>query len=330
MSNRTHSHSRRLTLAALGATAITYAMPVRAQAYYPSRPIKLVVGYAPGGSVDMAARVAADILTSKLGATVVVENVSGAAGVLAAQRVASSEADGYTLLVGSSNEMAATGVVNPAQKYDPIRDFTPLGLIATSPVLLVAGPKINVKSFDEFLALVKRNPGKFSYGSSGVGSTLHFAGEMLKQRANLFMTHIPYRGTATLTSDLVGGLIEFAMISPTAAAPFIQSNRIAALGVSSSKRFPALPKVPALGEHPQLKGYDFSGFFALAAPKGAPPEIARRLTAALKAGLGEEAVRRRLEDGGTTPASGSEDMARVMREDLDKYKQLVKFANMRD
>jgi tripartite-type tricarboxylate transporter receptor subunit TctC len=331
MSHPLLSFSRRAAIAALGATALVgVASPALAQGAYPTKPIRIVVGYAPGGSVDMAARVVADVLTAKLGTTVVVENVSGAAGIVAAQRVVNSPADGYTLLAGSSNEMAATGLVNPAQKYDPIKDLTPIGLIATAPVLLVAGSGMPVKNLDEFIALVKRNPGKYSYGSSGVGSTLHFAGELVKQRAGLFITHIPYRGTSALTSDLAGGTLDFAIVSPTAAAPFLQGGRITALGITSAQRFPTLPQVPALGEHPQLKGYDLVGWFALAAPRGLPPEIAQRLSAALKAGLAEPGFRQRLEAGGAIPPAGNEDLAQIMRADLQKYAGLVKFANMRE
>jgi tripartite-type tricarboxylate transporter receptor subunit TctC len=322
--------SRRAILGALGATAFSVAAPAFAQGSYPAKQIKLLVGYAPGGSVDMAARVAADILTAKLGATVVVENVAGAAGVVAAQRAVSSPADGYTLLAGSSNEMAATALVNPAQRYDPLKDLTPVGLIATAPVLLVAAPKTGVKTLDEFIALAKRNPGKYSYGSSGVGSTLHFAGELLKQRAGIFVTHIPYRGTAPLTSDLVGGTLDFAIMSPTAAAPFLQGGRIVPLGISSDKRFPTLPQVPALAEHPQLKGYELTGWFALAGPKDLPAPIIQSLRAALQAGLADPAIRRRLEEGGSIPGTGKEDLARIMREDTAKYASLVKFANMRE
>lgn len=330
MTSTTSFTRRRLAWFAVGLAACVPHAGVWAQGTYPAKPIKLVVGYAPGGSVDMAARVVADLLAAKLGATVVVDNLTGAAGVLAAQRVVSSPPDGYTLLVGSSNEMAATGLVNPAQKYDPSTDMTPVGLVATAPVLLVAGPKMNVKNLDEFFALLKRNPGKHSYGSSGVGSTLHFAGELIKQRAGVFMTHIPYRGTAALTSDLVGGSLDFAIVSPTAAAPFLQSQRFTALGVTSAKRFPPLPQVPALGEHPLIKGYELSGWFALAAPKGLAPDIAQKLSGALKAGLAEPVFRRRLEDGGAIPATSGEDLGRVIRDDMDKYRQLVKFANMRD
>jgi tripartite-type tricarboxylate transporter receptor subunit TctC len=329
MSDRSESFvpSRRRAIAALAAAG--FAPAAFAQSY-PAKPIKVVVGYAPGGSVDMVARVVADVLSAKLGATVVVENQSGAAGAVATQRVVASAADGYTLLVGSSNEMAATGQVNPAQKYDPQKDLAPLALVATAPVLLVAGPHTGVKNLDEFVERAKRNPGKLSYGSSGVGSLQHFAGELIKQRTGVVMTHVPYRSTSTLTTDLAGGALDFAGLSPTAAAPFIQGGRIVALGVTSATRLPTLPQVPALGEHALLKGYELSGWFALAGPRDLPADIAQRLRSALQAGLQDPAVRRRLEDGGAFPAAGGEDLARRMRDDVAKYAALVKFANVRE
>lgn len=322
--------SRRHWLAAATAgLTLGLALPALAQqGQYPQKTIRLMVGYPPGGSVDMAARIVADLLSARLPATVVVDNLSGAAGTLAAQKTVSSPADGYTLLLGSSNEMAATGQVNPAQKYDPLRDFTLIGQVATAPVVLVASPKVGVKNLNEFVALVRRQPGRYSYGSSGVGSTLHFAGELIKQRAGLFMTHIPYRGTGPLTNDLLGGALDFAIMSPTAAAPFIDSGRLVGLGMSSAQRFAGLPGVPPLGEHPSLKGYDLSGWFALAAPKGLPPALLERLRSALQEGLKDPAIRKRLQDGGALPASGREDMAAVMKEDIARYAALVKFANI--
>ncbi|CAN7492224.1 tripartite tricarboxylate transporter substrate-binding protein [Acidovorax sp. LjRoot66] len=297
---------------------------------WPTKPVKIVIGYPPGGSVDQAARIISDALGPRLGATLVMDNQGGAAGAIAAQRVVSSPADGYTLLVGSSNEMAATGLVNPAQKYDPLKDLAPIGLIATAPVLLVAGPKTGVKTLAEFIDLAKRNPGKFSYGSSGVGSTLHFAGELIKQRAGIFMTHIPYRGTASLTSDLAGGTLDFAMLSPTAALPFIQSGRLVPLAITSAARSPALPNVPALAEHPLLKGYDLVGWFAMAAPRNLPPALAQQLTQGLKATLQDPVVRRRLEDAGMVLPTPQSNLATLMRDDMAQYAKLVDFAKMKD
>jgi tripartite-type tricarboxylate transporter receptor subunit TctC len=203
--------SRRLLLASAAALAVTPLWAQPSQPSYPSKPIRLVIGYAPGGSVDMVGRVIADILTKHLDATVVVENQAGAAGVIAAQRVVSSKADGYTLLAGSSNELAGTKAVNTAQKYDPSKDVTPIGLAALAPNMWVAGAHVPAKNIEEFVALVKKNPGKYSYGSPGIGSTPHFSGELIKKTAGLFITHIPYRGSATMTTDLGGGNVDFAL-----------------------------------------------------------------------------------------------------------------------
>lgn len=322
MMNRRHTLA---ALAALGAAPAAFA-----QTRYLDRPVKLVCGYAPGGSVDATARIAADMLHARLGSTFVIDTLTGAAGTLAAQRVVQSPADGATLLLGSSNELAATRQVNPAQKYDTVKDLSPVALVATSPVVLVAAPHTGVRSLDEFVAKLKASPGKFSYGSSGVGSTLHFAGEMVKQRARLFMVHIPYRGTAPLTNDLVGGALDFAMMSPTSAAPFIQSGRIVPLAVTSPTRFAALPQVPAFHEHALFKGLELVGWYALAAPRGLADEQVRALRGALQAGLADPAFRQRLEAAGATPATGREDLAALMREDAAKYAALVKVANFRD
>jgi tripartite-type tricarboxylate transporter receptor subunit TctC len=317
--------SRREAMTAMAAWGL--AAPAFAGTY-PTKPIKLVVGYAPGGSVDTVARIVSDVLAARLGATMVVENQSGAAGAVATQRVVDSAADGYTLLVGSSNELATTGLVNPTQKYDPQKDLAPIALIGTAPLLLVTSLHTNVKNLQDFFEQVKRNPGK-SYGSSGIGSMQHFAGELIKQRAAVVMTHVPYRSTSTLTTDLIGGALDFAGLSPTAAAPFIQGGRIVPLGVTSAGRWPALPQVPALGEHPLLKGYELSGWFALVAPRNLPADIAQRVRSAMQAGLQDSAVRRRLEEGGVVTGSGKEDLASIMRNDVAKYAALVKFANVR-
>lgn len=314
---------------AVGALAGLALAPVAfAQApAYPSKPITIVVGYPPGGSTDLMGRMVGTELSNRLGQPVVIENIGGAGGAIGAQKVASAQPDGYTLLVGASNELAINKLVTKKVKYD-IKDFTAIGLVASQPLVLVASPASGVKNAADFIQLVSKNPGKYSYGSSGVGSTLHFAGELVKQRAGVFMTHIPYRGTAPLTSDLVGGVLDFAMLSPTAAAPFLQTQRITALGVTSARRMPQLPQVPALGEAPALKGYDLSGWFALVGPRGLPAEVQQRLAATLREALQDAGVKRRLEDGGTFPATGGEDLAALIRDDSAQYARLVKFANV--
>jgi tripartite-type tricarboxylate transporter receptor subunit TctC len=312
------------------AMALCQGLASFAQSGYPDKPIKLVIGYPAGGSVDFVGRIVGDALASRLKATVVIENMGGAAGTIAAQRVAGAPADGYTFLMGSSNELAGTGAVNPKQKYDALKDFTPLGLVATAPVFFVAGPKAEVKTLADFLRVAKANPGKFSYGTSGVGSSLHFAGERLKQQAGIFMTHIPYRGVAPLTSDLVGGGIEVAMLSVPAAKGFISTGRIVALGVTSSQRLAGFPQVPALGEHPVLNGYDMNGWFAMVGPRHLPPEVTQKVQLALQMVLADPLVKAKLEEGGNLVATGKENLLEVMRSEAQQLDKLARFASMRE
>ena len=199
--------SRRAALAC--SLAVLASAPVVAQeASYPSKPITIVVGYPPGGSTDLTGRVVATELGNRLGVPVVIENIGGAGGAIGAQKVASAAPDGYTLLVGASNEIAINKLVTKKVKYD-IKDFTAIGLIASQPLVLVASTGSGVKNLAEFTQKVSKNPGKFSYGSSGVGTSLHLAGEMVKEQGKLFMTHIPYRGVAPLTNDLMGNNLEY-------------------------------------------------------------------------------------------------------------------------
>jgi tripartite-type tricarboxylate transporter receptor subunit TctC len=258
----------------------------------------------------------------------VVENVGGAAGAIGAARVAASPADGYTLLVGSSNELVGTGILNRDQKYDGRKDFTPLALAATAPLVLVAGTKSGVRTLSEFIDTVRRNPGKFSYGSPGIGSTMHFAGELAKQRAGLFVTHIPYRGVSPLTTDLVGNVIEFGFMSPPAAAPLIQSGRLVGVGVSGRDRLALLPQVPALSEHPALIGYELTGWVGVLAPKGLPADLEAQLIRGLRAALQDPVYRRKIGEVGGVPASGREDFIRLLNEETDKYLKLATYANL--
>lgn len=198
--------SRRTLAAFAAACAAMAALPtaVHAQSDYPNKPIRLIIPFAAGGSVDMVGRIIGEMLTRQLQATVIVENIPGAAGVVGAQRVVSSKPDGYTLMAGSSNEMAGTKFVNAAQKYDPSADLTPIGLAAIAPNIWVAGSHMKVKNVEEFVALAKASPGKYSYGSPGIGSTPHFSGELIKKIAGVDVAHIPYKGSAAMVSDLAG------------------------------------------------------------------------------------------------------------------------------
>jgi tripartite-type tricarboxylate transporter receptor subunit TctC len=318
------------TTAVSAAASLALPLAAQAQADYPNKPINIIVGYPPGGSVDLTGRVVADILSKQLKATTVVENVGGAGGTLGAQKAASAAPDGYTLLLGSANELAISRLVNAAVKYDGVKDFTPIGLIGSQPLVLVASQKTGVKNTDEFLKTVKSSPGKLSYGSSGVGTSLHLAGEMVKEKSGTFMVHIPYRGVAPLTNDLLGNNLEFGMFVLSSGLPHIKSGKVVALGVTEAKRSKIAPEIPALGEHPQLSGLDIGVWFALMAPKNLPQPVQAKLQKALQDGLQDPAIRKRLEDSGATLYSGKEDTTAFMTSETAKFKKIVDYAKIKE
>ena len=315
---------------AIGLTAVVgLGGPAAAQSY-PTKPISLVVAYPPGGSTDLTGRAVADALSKILKQTVVVENVGGAGGAVGAQRVVGAAPDGYTLLLGANNELVINRLVNPAVRYDGITDLTPIGLVASQPMVLVANPSTNVKTADDFITTVKTKPGKFSYGSSGVGTSLHLAGEMVKEKAGLFMVHVPYRGVAPLTSDLIGNNIEYGVFVLSSGLQHIKSGKVNAIGVTTAKRSAAAPDIPSLSEHPKFQGVDIESWFMLAAPKGLPAPIQATLKQALQVALQDPALRKRLEDSGATLFSGKEDAAAFMLSEQTKLRKIVQFANIKE
>ena len=311
------------------AVALGLSGPVVAQTY-PSKPITLVVAYPPGGSTDLTGRAVADALSKILKLPVVVENVGGAGGAVGAQKVVNSAADGYTLLLGANNELVINRLVNPAIKYDGLIDLTAIGLVASQPMVLVANPSTGVKTADEFIATVRAKPAKFSYGSSGIGTSLHLAGEMIKEKAGLFIVHIPYRGVAPLTSDLIGNNIEYGIFVLSSGLPHIKAGKVNAIGVTTAKRSEAAPNIPSLAEHPKFKGVDIESWFMLAGPKGLPAAIQSTLKQALQVALQDPALRKRLEDSGATLYSGKEDAAAFMLTEQTKMRKIVQFANIKE
>ena len=296
---------------------------------YPSKPITIVVGYPPGGSTDLTGRVLANALAKSLNATVVVENVGGAGGAIGAQKVLNAAPDGHTLLVGANNEVAINRLVSPTIKYS-WQDFTPIGLIASQPLVLVAATRMGVKNTEEFIKLVKSNPGRFSYGSSGVGTSLHLAGEMVKEQAGIFMTHIPYRGVAPLATDLIGNNLDFGVFVLSSGLPHIRSGKVVALGTSEKKRSMLTPDIPALAEHPALKNTDISTWFVLMAPGKLPEPVAAKLRKGLADALQNPELRSKLEASGSAVAQGAVDMNKFLREETVKYQRIVDFAKIRE
>ncbi len=301
-----------------------------AQEAWPNKPITVVVGYPPGGSTDLTGRAVADQLARKLGVPVVVENASGAGGAIAALKVSKAAPDGYTLLLGANNEIAINRLITPATVKYSYKDFTPVGLVASQPLVLVASTSTGVKDARQFLATVKARPGRFSYGSSGVGTALHLAGEMVKSQGGLFMTHIPYRGVAPLTNDLVGNALEYGVFVLSSGLPHIRSGKVVALGVTDKKRSAAAPDIPALAEIPALKDIDINVWFALMAPPQLPAPVLARLRTALNEVLQAPDFRKKMEDSGSTIAPLNVDMARFLAEETAKYQKIVSFANIKE
>ena len=314
-------------LACLGASATTGALAQGSA--WPQRPITLVVGYPPGGSTDLVGRTLATDLASRLGVPVVIENLGGAGGSLGAQKVAMAQPDGYTLLVGANNELAINGLVRKSVRYQ-LKNFTPLTLLATQPLVLTASPASGLKTTADFLRTARAKPGQLSYGSSGVGTALHMTGEMVKQQGGVFMTHIPYRGTGPLTNDLIGGNLDVGVYVLSSALPLIKAGKIVALGTSEAKRSPVTPDVPALAETPALKGVDINVFFALLGPAGLPEPIQARLKTAMADILKASDFRRSMEAAGSVVPTVQPDLAAFMTSETEKYRKIVEFAHITD
>jgi tripartite-type tricarboxylate transporter receptor subunit TctC len=321
----------RRALLALGVAAAcaTSVAPAFAQPdAYPSRPISIVVGYPPGGSTDLVARVVAEEMAKVLKATLVIDNVGGAGGALGAQKVVNAKPDGYTLLVGVNNELVIAESINKALKYKGARDLEPVALLAAQPLVLVASPKAGVRTPAEFVDAVKKAPGKSSFGSSGVGTSLHLLGELVKEKAHLDMLHVPYRGVAPLTTDLLGGNIHYGVFVMSSALPHIKAGKLVPIGTSEAKRSSITPDIPALAEHPAMKGIDISSWFMLAAPKGTPEAVVTRLRVAAYQALNAPAVRQKLQEAGASVPTPPADLRKFMVDETAKFHRIVETAKI--
>ncbi|WP_315125781.1 tripartite tricarboxylate transporter substrate binding protein [Comamonas antarctica] len=300
-----------------------------ADASYPNKPITMVIGYPPGGSTDLVGRMVGTELANRLGQPVVIENLGGAGGAIAAQKVAKSAPDGYTIMVGANNELAIARLINKSLKYT-IKDFTAIGMVASQPLVLVASQKAGVKNTDEFIAAVAKAPGQTSYGSSGVGTSLHLAGELVKEQGKLQMTHIPYRGVAPLTTDLVGNNIEYGMFVLSSGLPQIQSGKVIALGTTEAKRSAITPNIPALAENPAFKNVDISVWFALMAPPNLPKPIQDKLKKALNDTLASADFRKKLAATGSVVSDAKLDTDKYIASEIAKYTKIVEFAKIEE
>ncbi|WP_171962839.1 Bug family tripartite tricarboxylate transporter substrate binding protein [Bordetella trematum] len=268
-----------------------------AQSAYPDHPIRLLVGYAPGGPVDTTARVFAKYLGDELGQTIVVENRAGASGMIAADAIAKAAPDGYMLGFAASPTLTMSPQVQRSKLFDPRRDFTPIGLIVDYTNVLLAGPQIAARDVSELIAYARANPEKVAFGSAGVGASNHLSAELMKKLADAPMLHVPYRGNAPAMMDVVSGKITFMFDITSTAIPFINSGKARALAVTSRTRNPELPDVPTMAEA-GLKDYEVMGWYALIAPPGLPEAQRTRLADALLAVSRDAGFRKAMIEGG--------------------------------
>jgi len=311
------------TVLAAGVLALLPMLAPQARAEdYPSRTIRLIVGAPPGGTTDTIARSIAGPMSAALKQSVVVENKAGAGGNIAADYVAKSPADGYTLLVSFSSHTINASLY-PHLPYDPAADFTAITKVATVPSMLVGNPKLPAKDVKGLIALAKEKPDKLTIGIGGIGSSLHLAGEKFKLMTGAKLLNVPYKGTAPALTDLLGGNIDLMFISLVTGTQQVRAGNLHAFGVTSPERQPSLPDVPAIAE--SVPGFESSAWFGVFGPAKLPPEVTKKLNQVIVAGLADPEMQNRLKTEGATPVGDSpEDFSAFVREDIKRWAPIVK------
>ncbi|WP_295549666.1 tripartite tricarboxylate transporter substrate binding protein [uncultured Pseudacidovorax sp.] len=315
---------RRLLLSAgLAAAAGAAARPVFAQAAWPAQPVRLVVNFPPGSSPDVLARLVSTPLQQALGQPVVVDNRAGASGMIGAEAVAKAAPDGYTLLMTAGSAITTNPFIYPRMPYDAERDLTPVAALARLVLTLVVRADLPARDVREFIAYLKANPGKLSYGSAGNATGLHLAGEMLKSQAGVYAVHVPYRGASLALQDLLGGQIDF-YFDPGIAVPHVRSGRLRVLAIGGKRRSATYPDVPTL-EEAGLPGFDAGTTHGIYAPARTPPEVVARLNREINRILSTPAVRSQIDGLGAeaTPLS-VEQFAAVMKDDSRRYAEVIR------
>jgi len=311
---------RRIFLAACAAVLFS---GLAAAQDYPSRPVKIIVPFPAGGSNDIIARIVAQKLTERNGQTFLVENRGGAGGNIGAEAVASAEADGYTLLLTAPPPLTINGSLYKKLPFDPATAFAPVALIASVPIVLVVNPSVPAKNVRELITLAKAKPGTMNFGSSGIGSTNHLAGELLKSMAGIDIVHVPYRGAAPAMNDLLAGQIPFMFDNMPAVLPQVQGKAINAIAVAGAKRADALPDVPTVAE--TIPGFEASSWFGLVAPSKTPQPALAKLSGELETILKMPDVKKRLAELGAEPGTVFGDaFGQFMTDETAKWGKLVK------
>jgi tripartite-type tricarboxylate transporter receptor subunit TctC len=302
--------------------ALLAVQPLAAQPY-PNQPIKMVSPFPPGGSVDIMARLIADPLAAQLGGRIVIENRSGASGNIGMEAVARATPDGYTLVLNTI-PLVTNQSLFAKLSWDPIRDFAPIGMVATGPHVLVVPARVQAKNVAELVALARANPGKLSYASAGIGTTFHFCAEMFKDSTGTFIVHVPYRGGGPALVDTLSGQVDMSFPTLSAALPHIKSGMLRALAVTSTTRSSLLPDLPTMQEA-GVKDFQFTQWLALLAPAGTPREVILRLNGALKAALGSSDIHGKFQVQGFEPfVTTPEEAGKFLAAEVQRYSKLIK------
>lgn len=290
---------------------------------WPSKPIRWIVPFPPGGAMDVIARALADKSSKSLGQAIIVENKPGAGGNIGAELVARSDADGYTMIITSIG-MATNKFLYPKLPYDPVKDFSPVSLVAVVPnVLVTNATQPNVKTVSDVIANAKAQPGRLTYASAGNGTSIHLAGEVFTSLAKIDMQHIPYKGSGPAVTDLIGGQVNYMFDSITSAKPHIASGKIRAIGLTTTKRSKSLPGVPTIAES-GLPGYDVTPWFAVFVPSGTPAPIIKKLNKALVSSLESPEIKEKFENIGAEPVGSSpEETAKYLNKEIERWGKVI-------
>ena len=307
---------------------LTVALDVCAQAF-PTKPIRLIVPFAPGGANDIIARVVSQRLAEPLGQQVIVENRSGAGGVIGSELAAKAPADGYTIAIGHIGTLAVNVALYAKLPYDPVRSFAPVSLIAIVPNVLVVHPSVPAATVAQLIAYAKANPGKLSYSSAGNGSAAHIAMEYFKSQTATNILHVPYKGTSPSVTDLIAGVVSMTMTGAPPLMPQVQAGKLRALGVSSLERVDALPSIPSISEA-GVKGFEASQWYGVVAPAGTPGEIILKLNAGTRAIMQTKEMRARLNtEGASALTSTPEQFAEHIRAEIARWGEVVRKAGIK-
>jgi len=310
------------------AAALAFAASAAAQSDFPTRTVTMLVGFAPGGATDTAARIIAKKMAENIGQSVVVENKPGAGGNIAHQFVANAAPDGYTILLGSVGPLSVAPHIMKNLPYDPLKDIAPLTMAVTFPNVLVVHAGVPAKSLAEYIALAKQKPGGLDYASTGVGSASHLAGELFNQKAGVNIVHIPYKGGGPAMTDLLGGRVGAYYSTPSTAGPHIASGKLRALATTGLKRSPFMPEVPTIAES-GFPGFEASNWYAFVTSAKVPAPILDKLNAELVKALNDASVKEQLAKHFLEPAPGTRDeLAKYIRSEYDTWGRVVKAAGI--